>query len=132
MIIKDINNLSIKELKQLLAQVNHDLKLNKPTIKRIKQEKPPVLSDYDIANSIAKTFTNKQYDKPVENAKLIADIQIQKDILDYLNSGNHIITAKPSNKLNSKAVKGARAGNRLSRNNINPLSVVSYCNKVSL
>ena len=57
--------------------------------------------------------------------------EIHQDILDYLNSGNHIITAKPSNKLNSKAVKGARAGNRLSRNNINPLSV-SLCNKVSL
>ena len=132
MIIKDINNLSIKELKQLLAQVNHDLKLNKPTIKRQKKIEIIEPTEYEIANSIAATFTNKQYAKPVENAKLIADIQIQKDILDYLNSGNHIITAKPSNKLNSKAVKGARAGNRLSRNNINPLSVVSYCNKVSL
>ena len=128
MIIKDINNLSIKELKQLLAQVNHDLKMNKPTIKRQKKIEIIEPTEYEIANSIAATFTNKQYDKPVENAKLIADIQIQKDILDYLNSGNHIITAKPSNKLNSKAVKGARAGNRLSRNNINPLSVVSYSN----
>ena len=103
MIIKDINNLSIKELKQLLAQVNHDLKMNKPTIKRVK--KPEIIepTEYEIANSIAATFTNKQYDKPVENAKLIADIQIQKDILDYLNSGNHIITAKSrkSKKFNS-------------------------------
>jgi len=127
----NLENLSLTELKQLLARVNHDLKMNKPTIKRIKQEKPPVLSDYDIANNIAKTFTNKQYAKPVENAKLIADIQIQKDILDYLNSGNHIITAKPSNKLNSKALRGAKSGIRLSRNNINPLSV-SLCNRVSL
>jgi len=127
----NLENLSLTELKQLLARVNHDLKMNKPTIKRIKQEKPPVLSDYDIANNIAKTFTNKQYVKPVENAKLIADIQIQKDILDYLNSGNHIITAKPSNKLNSKALRGAKSGIRLSRNNINPLSV-SLCNRVSL
>ena len=47
----NIENLSIKELKQLLAQVNHDLKMNKPTIKRIKQEKPPVLSDYDIGDN---------------------------------------------------------------------------------
>jgi CRISPR/Cas system endoribonuclease Cas6 (RAMP superfamily) len=131
MIIKDINNLSIKELKQLLAQVNHDLKMNKPTIKRQKKIEIIEPSEYDIANSIAKTFTNKQYDKPVENAKLIADIQIQKDILDYLNNGNVIITAKPSNKINSKALKGARAGIRLSRKQINPLSV-SLCNKVSL
>jgi hypothetical protein len=127
----NIENLSIKELKQLLAQVNHDLKMNKPTIKRAKKVTAPVLSDYDIANNIAKSFTNKQYAQPVENAKLIADIQIQKDILDYLNSGNRIITAKPSNKINSKALKGARAGIRLSRKNINPLSV-SLCNKVSL
>jgi hypothetical protein len=110
----NLENLSIIELKQMLARVNHDLKMNKPTIKRAKKVTAPVLSDYDIANNIAKSFTNKQYAQPVENAKLIADIQIQKDILDYLNSGNHIITTK-SNKINSKAVKGARAGLRLYR-----------------
>ena len=103
MIIKDINNLSIKELKQLLAQVNHDLKMGKPTIKRVK--KPEIIEDNEfiIANKIAATFTNKQYDKPVENAKLKADIQIQRDILDFLNNGNHIITAKSrkSKKFNS-------------------------------
>ena len=126
----DLSGLSIIELKQMLARVNHDLKMNKPTIKRIKQEKAPVLSDYDIANSIAKTFTNKQYAQPVENAKLIADIQIQKDILDYLANGKHIITAKPSNKLNSKALRGAKSGIRLSRKQINPLSVLSYTNKI--
>jgi hypothetical protein len=112
MIIKDINNLSITELKQLLAQVNHDLKMNKPTIKRVK--KPEIIepTEYEIANNIAKRFTNKQYAQPVENAKLIADIAIQRDILDYLNNGNVIITAKR-------------------RKNIKPLSVVSY-NRVSL
>ena len=73
-------------------------KMNKPTIKRIKQEKPPVLSDYDIANNIAKSFTNKQYAKPVENARLKADIAIQNDILDYLNAGNVIITRKSRKK----------------------------------
>jgi hypothetical protein len=110
----DYSGLSLLELKQLLARVNHDLKLNKPTIKRIKKVTAPVLSDYDIANNIAKSFTNKQYAKPVENAKLIADIAIQRDILDYLNAGNHIITTK-SNKINSKAVRGARAGIKLYR-----------------
>jgi len=127
----DLKNLSLTELKQLLARVNHDLKMNKPTIKRQKKIEIIEPSEYDIANSIAKTFTNKQYAKPVENARLIADIQIQKDILDYLNSGNHIITAKPSNKLNSKALRGAKSGIRLSRKKINPLSV-SLCNRVSL
>ena len=108
----NIENLSIKELKQLLAQVNHDLKMNKPTIKRVK--KPEIIEDNEfiIANKIAATFTNKQYDKPVENAKLKADIQIQRDILDFLNNGNHIIT-------------------RVNRKKIKPLSVISY-HKVSL
>ena len=90
----NIENLSITELKQLLSRINHDLKMNKPTIKRAKKIEIIEPSEYDIANSIAKRFTNKQYDKPVQNAKLIADIQIQKDILDYLNAGNVIITAK--------------------------------------
>ena len=115
MIIKDINNLSIKELKQLLAQVNHDLKMNKPTMSRKAKAaaKPaPVLSELAECNIIAERFTNKQYAKPVENARIIADIQIQKDILDYLNNGGHIITRKP-------------------RKQIKPLSVVSY-HKVSL
>ena len=108
----NLDNMSIIELKQLLSRVNHDLKMNKPTIKRV--IKPEIIepSEYDIANSIAKRFTNKQYAQPVENAKLIADIQIQKDILDYLNAGNVIITRK-------------------SRKKIKPLSI-SLCNRVSL
>jgi uncharacterized protein (DUF4415 family) len=110
----NLDNMSIIELKQLLSRVNHDLKLNKPTIKKQKKIEIIEPSEYDIANSIAKRFTNKQYAKPVENAKLIADIQIQKDILEFLNNGNHIITTK-SNKINSKAVKGAKAGLRLYR-----------------
>ena len=95
MIIKDINNLSIKELKQLLAQVNHDLKLNKPTINRrtrIKQEKAPVLSEGAECNIIAERFSGNKA-LPIEhNKKLIQDIAIQRDILDYLNNGNNIIT----------------------------------------
>jgi len=112
MIIQDIQNLSIIELKQMLARVNHDLKLNKPTIKRQKKIEIIEPSEYDIANSIAKTFTNKQYAKPVENARLKADIAIQRDILDFLNAGNVIITRK-------------------SRKKIKPLSI-SLCNRVSL
>ena len=93
MIIKDINNLSIKELKQLLAQVNHDLKMNQPTINRrtrIKQEKKPVLSEGAECNIIAERFSGNKALPIMHNKKLIADIQIQKDILDYLNNGNSI------------------------------------------
>jgi len=110
----DLSGLSIIELKQLLARVNHDLKLNKPTIKRIKQEKKPVLSEGAECNIIASNFTGKQYLAPIQNAKIIADIAIQHDILDYLNNGGRIITTK-SNKINSKAVRGAKAGIKLYR-----------------
>jgi predicted transcriptional regulator len=99
----DLSGLSIIELKQLLARVNHDLKLNKPTIKRIKQEKKPVLSEGAECNIIAQRFTGNKALPIVHNKKLIQDIAIQKDILDYLNNGNHIITAKSrkSKKFNS-------------------------------
>jgi len=80
----NIENLSLSELKHLLYAVNRDIKIAK--------EKADIIpSEYDICNDIAKRFTNKQYDKPVENKRIKQDIQIQKDILDYLNSGNHII-----------------------------------------
>ena len=108
----NLSGLSIIELKQLLARVNHDLKMNKPTIKRIKQEKPPVLSEGAECNIIAQRFTGNKA-LPIEhNKKLIADIAIQRDILDYLQNGGRIIT-------------------KVSRKKIKPLSVVSY-HKVSL
>jgi len=108
----DLSGLSIIELKQMLARVNHDLKMNKPTIKRIKQEKAPVLSEGAECNIIAQRFTGNKA-LPIEhNKKLIQDIAIQTDILDYLKNGGHIITRK-------------------SRKKIKPLSVVSY-HKVSL
>lgn len=98
--LKALSNMSLTELKQLLSCVNQDLKSIKKA-EKIAAEYVP--SEYDICNDIAKRFTNKQYPKPVENAKLKADIQIQKDILDYLNNGNHIITAesRKSKKFNS-------------------------------
>ena len=108
----DLSGLSIIELKQLLSRVNHDLKMNKPTIKRIKKEIIPEPSEYDIANNIAKSFTGKVYTKPVENRRIKEDIQIQSDILDFLNNGGMIKT-------------------RVSRKKIKPLSVISY-HKVSL
>ena len=116
MIIKDITNLSITELKQLLAQVNHDLKMNKPTMSRkaksAANKAAPVLSELAECNIIAKSFTGKQYPAPIQNRRLIEDIAIQQDILDYLNNGGHIIT--------KRARKSPKA-----------LSVVSY-HKVSL
>ena len=108
----DYSNLSIIELKQLLARVNHDLKLNKPTIKRIKQEKAPVLSEGAECNIIAERFSGNKALPIVHNKKLIQDIAIQRDILDYLNNGGHIIT--------KRARKSPRA-----------LSVLSY-HRVSL
>jgi hypothetical protein len=104
----DLSGLSITELKQMLARVNHDLKMNKPTLnrasKRASKALAPVISEFTECNIIASRFTGKQYPAPVQNARLIADIAIQRDILDYLNNGGHIITRKP-------------------RKNIKPLSV---------
>jgi len=90
--VKALSNMSIAELKQLLSCVNQDIKSIKRAEKIAADNVP---TEYDIANSIAKSFTGKVYPKPVENAKLKADIQIQQDILEYLNSGKHIITARP-------------------------------------
>jgi uncharacterized protein (DUF4415 family) len=111
--INDIKSLSIIELKQLLSRVNQDIKSIKKQEKIAADNQP---SEYDIANNIAKSFTGKQYAKPVQNAKIIADIQIQKDILDYLNNGGRIITAKP----------------RKSRKYSTAPFVVALSNKVSL
>ena len=110
MIIKDINNLSIKELKQLLAQVNHDLKMNKPTIKRIKrQKKAAIISESEgvLCNRISATFTGNKAVTPVQNGKLIADIAIQRDILDYLNNGGMIITRKSRKNIKSLSVSSS-------------------------
>ena len=55
----ELSGLSIIELKQLLARVNHDLKMNKPTIKRIKKNIAPIISEYAECNIIAQKFTIK-------------------------------------------------------------------------
>jgi len=108
----DLSGLSIIELKQMLARVNHDLKMNKPTIKRVKKVITPALSEGAECNIIAQRFTGKQYPAPIQNRRIIEDIAIQRDILDYLNNGGHIITRK-------------------TRKRIKPLTVLSY-HKVSL
>jgi hypothetical protein len=90
--INALSNMSIAELKQLLACVNQDLKSIKRAEKIAANNVP---SEYAICNDIAKRFTNKQYDRPVENRRIKLDIQIQQDILDYLNNGKHIICHIP-------------------------------------
>lgn len=106
----DLSSLSITELKQMLARVNHDLKANKPTLnraaKRASKAAAIIDNEYITCNNIAATFTNKQYNQPVENARLLADIQIQKDILEFINNGGNITTRK-------------------TRKNIKPLSALS-------
>jgi hypothetical protein len=111
----NIEGLSIIELKQLLARVNHDLKMNKPTIRRIKQEVAPVPTEGAICNDIARRFTKQQYAAPIQNRRIIEDIAIQRDILDYLNNGGHIITSNTRGRLTSAPLKGARAGMKLYR-----------------
>jgi hypothetical protein len=97
----NINGLSLKELKALLSKVESELN--------------SIDSEAAICNNIAKSFSgNKQY--TVEyNKKLKADIQIQLDILEFMNNGGAIKFCAPSNKLNNKSIKGAKAGLKLYR-----------------
>ena len=93
-------NMIISELKQLLSCVNQDLQ----SIKRQKRitKKAAVnntISELAECNIISQRFTGNKAIIPVQNAKLKADIQIQQDILDYLNNGGRIITAKRRNKV---------------------------------
>jgi hypothetical protein len=108
--LQALSNMSIAELKQLLSCVNQDIK----SIKRKENaaKKAPVLSELAECNIIAARFTSKQYPAPIQNRRIKEDIAIQRDILDYLNNGGHIITRK-------------------SRKKIKPLTVLSY-HKVSL
>ena len=111
----DIKALSIIELKQLLSRVNQDLASIKKAERRAANiKKMAEVSEGVLCNKIAANFTSKQYPAPIQNAKIIADIAIQKDILEYLNNGGRIITTK-SDRLNSKALRGAKAGIRLYR-----------------
>ena len=108
-----LSNMSITELKQLLSQVNQDLKYIKKQEKIAADNQP---SEYDICNQYATKFSKTVIIENIENKKIKQDIQIQQDILDYLNNGNHIITARPR--------KSRKYSNK-------PLTVLSY-HKVSL
>jgi hypothetical protein len=94
----NINSLSLSELRALLSKVESEL--------------ANIDSEAAICNNIAKSFTGKAY--TIEyNKKLKADIQIQLDILEFMNNGGIIRFSAHSGKLNNKAVRGAKAGKRL-------------------
>ena len=97
---KALSNMTITELKQLLSCVNQDISSIK---KQKRREKIAAInneiSEGALCNNIAQRFTGNKAVPPSDNNKLKADIQIQQDILDYLNNGGHIITAKRRNKV---------------------------------
>ena len=98
--IMDINSLSLSELKQLLSRVNQDI----TSIKRAERTAKKIavnntVSDLAECNIIAKRFTKTVIIENIENKKIKQDIQIQKDILDFINNGGRIITAKTRNKV---------------------------------
>ena len=96
----NISTLSIKELKELLSKVESELSI--------------IDNEYQICNNIAKSFTGQSlYAKSEYNKKIRADIQIQLDILEFMNNGGIIRFSDNSGKLNSKSLRGAKAGKRL-------------------
>jgi hypothetical protein len=90
-----LSNMSIAELKQLLSCVNQDIQSIKKQKRREKIAKVNnEISEGALCNNIAKSFTKTVVIENIENKKIKQDIQIQQDILDYLNNGGHIICAK--------------------------------------
>ena len=105
--IQALSSMSLSELKQLLSCVNQDIKSIKRKERAAnKSAAINAISELAECNIISQRFTGNKAIIPVQNAKLKADIQIQKDILDFLDNGGHIIT-------------------RVSRKKIKPLSVFS-------
>ena len=97
----DISLLSLSELKALLSKVESELS--------------HIDSEAAICNNIAKSFTGQSlYAKSEYNKKLKADIQIQLDILDFMNNGGKIqFSDYKGTKIGTKNLRGARAGRRL-------------------
>ena len=97
----NINGLSIKELRALLSKVESELS--------------HIDSEAAICNNIAKSFTGQSlYAKSEYNKKLKADIQIQLDILDFMNNGGIIqFSDYKGTKIGTKNLRGARAGRKL-------------------
>ena len=98
----NISGLSIKELKALLARVESDL--------------ADIDNEHKICNNITKSFTGQSlYAKSEYNKKIRADIQIQLDILEFMNNGGVIQFNNHTGKLNNKSIKGAKSGMKLYR-----------------
>jgi hypothetical protein len=96
----NLSTLSLSELKSLLSKVESELSI--------------IDNEHHICNSIAKSFTGKTY--TIEyNKKLRADIQIQLDILEFMNNGGIIKYNNHNGKLNTKSVRGAKSGIKLYR-----------------
>ena len=96
----DINQLSIIELKQLLSRVNQDINSIKRAERRAKKiAVNNTVSELAECNIIAKRFTKTVVIENIENKKIKQDIQIHKDILEFINNGGRIITAKTRNKV---------------------------------
>ena len=97
----NISSLSIKELRALLSKVESDL--------------ANIDSEAAICNNIAKSFTGQSlYAKSEYNKKIKADIQIQLDILAFMDNGGKIQFSDYNGaNIGSKSLKGARAGQRL-------------------
>ena len=97
----NINALSVAELKSLLSKVESDL--------------ADIDNEHKICNNIAARFTGQSlFSKSEYNKKLKADIQIQLDILEFMNNGGIIkFCDNNSGRLNSKSLRGAKAGKKL-------------------
>ena len=89
----------------------------KSLLSKIESELSNIDNEHQICNNIAKSFTGKSSYSTVEyNKKIRADIQIQLDILEFMNNGGNIQFSDYNNgKLNSKSLRGAKAGKRLYR-----------------
>ena len=99
----NLSTLSLSELRELLSKVENEL--------------AHIDSEAQICNNIAKSFSGQSlYAKSEYNKKIRADIQIQLDILEFMNNGGNIQFSDYNNgKLNSKSLRGAKAGKRLYR-----------------
>ena len=97
----NISGLSIKELKALLSKVESEL--------------AHIDSEAAICNNIAKSFTGQSlYAKSEYNKKIKADIQIQLDILAFMDNGGKIqFSDYKGTKIGTKNLRGARAGRKL-------------------
>jgi hypothetical protein len=96
----NIKDLPLSELKLLLSKVESEL--------------ADIDNEHKICNNIAKSFTGQSlFAKSEYNKKLKADIQIQLDILEFMNNGGIIKFSDNNGKLNNKSLRGAKAGKRL-------------------